>query len=247
MNNYMKADLLRIFKRIPRIIVLLIVYFILSSSLLTEQRNGGLNFISINTYIDLILPYLIPLIGMVELLAVYSDDYKAKTLQVAIGIGIPRRNVVLAKLLEMMILVLIDLFLFAAIAIGFGLAFQAELSGEQFGEIIIKMLSVWLHIIGYLSLTTIFMFLMQSTGIGAILFLVLSCNVLTFLIKALLSISFLANLHLAKFMLSAEISIFISRLYLSNFDTAAFLAILIYIIAGYVFTSLAFQKRELDF
>ena len=97
MHNYVMTDFRRIGKRLPRILLVLAVYsilFIINLVTLTQGTLDSVNFVIMTESFIGGMPLMI---GTIELIAVFSDDFKAKTMQVAIGIGIPRYKVVLSK------------------------------------------------------------------------------------------------------------------------------------------------------
>ncbi|MGL6269561.1 MAG: hypothetical protein ACRC2O_16625, partial [Chitinophagaceae bacterium] len=84
------------------IYAILIIVLVIASK---GQWNAVTFVLAVEQYIE----FLPVLIGLVELISVFTEDFKAKTMQVAIGIGSPRYRIVLSKLIEMMLLVLVDL------------------------------------------------------------------------------------------------------------------------------------------
>ena len=115
MLDYIIADYLRIIKRIPRIIgialfyIALIIYMLVKSSSKTATWNS-VSFVSaITTFTALFSLFL----GVFEFLAIFSDDFKAKTMQVAIGLGIHRSKIIASKMIEVAILLLTDILLLA--------------------------------------------------------------------------------------------------------------------------------------
>ncbi|MGL4284045.1 MAG: hypothetical protein ACRCSI_10700, partial [Eubacterium aggregans] len=95
--------------------------------------------------------FLTVMIGLVELLSVFSDDFKAKTMQVAIGLGIFRWCIVLCKLIEVMVLVLADLLIFALVVFIAAPFVRVAPNVQQVLEMMGNLFGVWLGIIGFSS------------------------------------------------------------------------------------------------
>jgi len=246
MRNYVLADLKRIIKRLPRIIVMAIIYAALLAVIYAAYKNLWTS-ITFVLYVEQYIAVLTTGLGLVELITVYADDFKAKTMQVAIGIGIPRRVVVLCKVIEAAVLTLIDLLLFALVAFAAGAVLHAGLETDQITEILISLLKVWLSVVSYVNLAMILMFFTQSTGPGTLLYLALSMGILNMLVSLLAGIEEIEFLHLDNYMLTTFIKTFTTRLMIGNFSAGALIGILVYIAIGYFLTVFLFRKRELEF
>lgn len=58
--------------------------------------------------------------GLLVFIAVFSMDFKAKTMQVAIGTGLSRAEVVLAKTVEVFVITVAGIFLFGVVELSAG-------------------------------------------------------------------------------------------------------------------------------
>ena len=88
-------------------------------------------------------------LGLFDILAVFSEDFKAKTMQVAIGRGVSRTQVVLTKLLDVAMVLLTDLVLFFVLTVGLSWGLGAPLTGSRLTQHVIDFLVQWLDGIGY--------------------------------------------------------------------------------------------------
>lgn len=247
MFNYLIADLRRIALRIPHALALIGIYAILVIMLIFGFNSEGWNSVSLVTMTIQYINFLTILLGLVELNAVFSDDFKTKTIQVAIGIGISRWRVILTKFLELAILVFVDIVVVLFIAIVCGGFMNAFPTYSQIVEIWSQLFSVWLGILGYMSLTMIIIFLMQGTGIATILYLALSSGIFNMVIGLLSSFEIFESLHLQKYTLTSLLGMFGSQLTLGSFNFSMFIGIIFYIAIGYGMAVAIFRKRELDF
>lgn len=246
MSNYICADLKRILFRLPRVIMTLLIYAIMLCVAAFTYYTGwsSINFVNnIQMYI-LMLPIML---GLVELIAVYSDDFRAKTMQVAIGLGISRAKVVCCKLIEVILLAAIDIAVLAVLILGTAVFLEAGLSVAQNRELLLALLMAGVIIVGYISLTMIVMFYNQGTGLGRIVYLALACGGVSSLIQLTALIDFLAPLRLDSLILTHFLDVGRARLLIGIFDVKCFIGILLYIVASTGVTIFLFRKRELEF
>lgn len=246
MSNYICADLKRILFRAPRIIMTLLIYAIMLCVAAFTYYTGwsSINFVNnIQMYI-LMLPIML---GLVELIAVYSDDFRAKTMQVAIGLGISRAKVVCCKLIEVILLAAIDIAVLAVLILGTAAFLEAGLSVAQNRELLVALLMAGVIIVGYISLTMIVMFYNQGTGLGRIVYLALACGGVSSLVQLTTLIDFLEPLRLDSLTLTHFLDVGRARLLIGIFDVKCFIGILLYIVASTGVTIFLFRKRELEF
>ncbi len=247
MNNYIRADLRRIVRRIPRIIILTIYFAVFAIFYIVAARKSSWNSVQFISLVQSFCSFLPPILGLIELICVYSDDFRAKTMQVAIGIGIPRRKVVMAKYIETAVLTFADLLIFVVLCVVLnaisGIVLRSDLVMEMFGEFLFG----WFAVLGYTGLTMILIFYMQGTGIATILYLILSTNLVQWLLQNITSLPAIRGLHLQNVLLSNALGNFRTKMIIGTFNFRSFITIIIYIVATYFITSAVFNKRELEF
>lgn len=246
MSNYILADLKRIMIRVPRLIMMLLVYAVLVIIIAVTYRVSW-NSVNFVLFIQKYISFLPIVLGMIELVAVYADDFKAKTMQVAIGIGLSRSRVVFCKQVELLVISILDLLIFAIIMLGGAFILDAGLTGAQVGELIVSLVMTSVTIISYTGLTMIVMFYSQGTGTGRIVYLALVTGLVAQVASLALSIKILAPLHLSSFTLEYALSVAKARLLLGSFDLKSFLTIAAYLVVSFILTSVLFKKRELEF
>ncbi|MDO4530430.1 MAG: hypothetical protein Q4C06_00480 [Bacillota bacterium] len=246
MINYICADLKRIMVRLPRVMMTLCVYAVLLIVVAVTYYTGwsSVNFIkNIQQYIGMVPVAL----GLIELIAVFSDDFKAKTMQVAIGLGISRTKVVLCKLIEMIVLAVVDAIIFAVLALGAAFILDAGLNPEQIREFGASISMMAISCVAYTSLTMIVMFYNQGTGLGRIVYLALSGGVVSLAITLIGLLKYLEALHLDSYTLTHFLSVAKARWVIGAPDIKPFIAILIYVAVSTAITAFLFRKRELEF
>lgn len=248
MLNYIFADLRRIVRRIPRAIAVTVIIAILAAVLVIYKSTSD-QFTSVAFVLGVkqYLGFLPVLIGLVEMMSVFTEDFRAKTMQVAIGIGIPRYQIVLSKIIEAMALVLCDLLVIAALTLIMAPVLSVSLNASQMLELSGSLLGIWLGVTAYISLTGILIFFTQGTGIATILYIALASGVINMIFGLIFSIEAIAGLQLQRITLTTMIKQFDANAALGIFNFSTFFGILIYILAGVGITVAVFQKRELEF
>lgn len=247
MLNYIGADIRRILTRIPRAIFMAVIYAVLVAIVITSRESGEFDSVAFVMTFGTFASVMPLAIGIVELVSIFSADFKAKTMQSAIGNGISRRHVVLSKLLEVIAILLIDMLLLAAIGFLMSGISSIHLTQEQTLEIFARLFSVWLRCCCLMSITMIIMFYSQGTGIAVIFYLLCAAGLLKKLFEVVLSIDFLKKLHLASFLPSSLADTFQTRMILGSFSVERFIGIALYMIAAYFVTVFLFKRRELEF
>ena len=248
MLRYIIADLKRILLRGPRTLALLFTYFFGIISMFGAHKSGNWNSVAMVSWMDQFTAIMLIMLGVIEIFAVYGDDFKAKSMQVAIGVGISRKKIVFSKMMEMVILVLVDIVVGVLIMIAFGCGvFHTEIRPEQVGEICAMYSAVWLYTMACASLAIVLAFVVQGTALSAILYLLFALGVVDGSIGALLNLKWIKELHLTQFQLTSLFDVFKARLILGTFRWGEFIGILIYLAIGFVATMLLFEKRELEF
>ena len=212
MHNYVMADFRRIGKRLPRIILVLVLYSILLIMTYVSSTQGTLDSVNFVIQAESYIGAMPLLIGIIELIAIFSDDFKAKTMQVAIGMGIPRYKVVLSKFYEMMIVVLMDAALLGLFIIICVMGFSIGLDGSQSAELIGQLWVMWLSVISYTSIASIIAFFMQSQGIAVLLYIVMAGGIMSQIMSLIFSIKAIEGFHLNRFLLTSFLDIFKTHL-----------------------------------
>ena len=246
MLNFIYADLRRIFFRVPRLIGTVLMYAALVLTLNISTLSGvtPVGFVSA---VSMFVGISAIVWGLFILIAVFADDFKAKTMQVAIGLGIPRSKIVIGKLLETVILTTFELsVLFLSILIA-SVFLKAGLNVSQVQELFICCCMAGINVISYISLTMILMFFTQSTGGGRVLYLALTSTMVFLAVDLLTSVEALERLHIAKLTLHNILEVGRVRWIVGTFDLRLFAGIILYVVLATILTIVLFRKRELEF
>ena len=250
MFNYIRADLYRIFHQVFRYIWVGLCIAILVAIQLTSAVKNDLNAIGFAASVHGCIVAAAVICGVGELAAVFSDDFRAKTMQIAIGNGVSRRHVVLAKLLEMIFLFLLDLLVLTLLLIlggvvVMGLSFTAHPIRQMLVEVFSSALTATLCA----DVTMILLFYTQKSGFAPILYLVLYVDPVNLILRSFLEYNEVAlRLHLGDFTMTSLVGAINTQLGLgASFPAKQIILMVIYIVAVYAITCAVFNKRELDF
>lgn len=267
MRNYIFADMKRIFRRVPHVIVMLIIYaaFVLAvylSHLFTGAVTGsGIadSFAEQGLDVQMFLPSLYSVImnvagfftavvGLLELIAVFSDDLKAKTMQVAIGVGISRSGVVLCKMIELLMLLVLDVAVIGLLGVGLGCMLGVPLSGQEVGDLFIHLgMGYIVANFAYACLTAVVVFASQSMTSAILTYLALSFYVVSGIIGMSSMVKVLEPLHLSRYTLSEVLDALNGMVESLRFNWTPVVGLLAYMVVSIGIAIFIFRKKELEF
>lgn len=256
MMNYMKADLTRIFKRIPHTVLILITLaafglaayiYVFVNNLLADPMLAELGLTgdpnAVFNGITYIAGYAAAMFGLFELIYVFSDDLKAKTAQVAIGVGVSKAKVVVSKFLELAVLLAVDMALVMGLSVAMSGILGSMMTAAQIGELartlVVDMLAGNL---AYSTLVFVLLFSTQSMTLAVLSFLALKFHLVSGLINMTQYVKPLQHLNLGSYTLSTMLGKAGASLAL-----IPVLAVIAYIGASLLATTLIYRKKELEF
>ena len=249
MKRYIIADLKRLVKRVPRWIIIglgivLPVIILCVMSITSDEPMTGSGYA---TSAKVALQFCGLLFGLFEISYIYGDDFKAKSMQIAIGSGISRRRIVNTKWVTTMIVVAFDLIALAIPLIITGFFTSHGFSATDIGGILLCGVSTWLTNISVVGVCAILIFAMQGTGLGVLLYLAIQFSLFEKILDMISSLCHIERFHLSSYELCSLNNVFAARLELGRIHFSSLLGILIYMAISFVLTVLIFRKRELEF
>lgn len=247
MLHYYLADLKRILTRIPRLLSLLAIYGLFAAILILMKDENFNSIIFMQMAVRCASIGLGFLLGIVELLAVFGEDFKARNMQVAIGLGIRRSTVVLVKWMEQMLLIFMDLVLYLLLVIFLGMVFRLNVILTQYRELLIVLVNIWIRLTCVTSLTMIFLFYIQSSNLAVLIFLIINSGLITQLLGLTDMVDGIKKLHISQYTLISMLGVLEARMQLGVASIGTVAAVLFYALAGYGITVYLFKKKELEF
>ena len=246
MGRYFRADMHRIFRRIPRYIVLALLLGLLGYIMYSATKED----ITIYQLVDVLVkavPYVSAAFGLIEYIYVFAEDFKAKTMQIAIGTGISRRKVVMTKWFECGFLCVVDYAVLIALIFAAGGINGISFAGDPAIDVYLLFLFGWIKTFVCIGFTMILVFRVQATTGGMLLYLALCAGVVKLLLETVLDINALKPLGLSSLLFSNLIDTARSRAILGTFSAPHIAGIVIYAVACSIAAWLLFKKRELEF
>ncbi|MDO4733429.1 MAG: hypothetical protein Q4B50_07965 [Bacillota bacterium] len=252
MMNYILADYRRILLRIPRLIFVGLFEIVLAFIVLHKWSGAGANYSSVDfiSSMDVWLFTLGPIIlGVVTLVNVFSDDFKSKTMQVAIGVGVTRFQVVAGKLIQSFLIFLTDIVLTCVLVTVLSMIVGVQLVPQQIYHLFVEFLYFLLWNTCWIGIVSILVFKLQGMLLPMLLYIFLNFSVVESLFRWITRSGpeLLSRLHLERYTLEYLLELFRSNLLMERFNIGAVIGILIYLGLSLYATYLVFRKQELDF
>lgn len=249
MNNYIKADLSRIMRKKSFLSIIsgYMFLFLLMIFIVYTPTFNMAEYISKSG--DFMGFYSI-IIGIPIFLSVYYDDFKSKSMQIAIGYGVPRYKVVLAKIVESFIIAILIGAVFGVITTVIPFLLKIPATNNQIIEIILNVGINTVKVIGYLSISTILVYYSQNAVWGIIVYILLSSSTIYMLFNLALGQDIIVNtfgdltknLYLSILISAKEDLLKDAALGLGNS-----IGIILYIVLPTIISIILFKKKELEF
>lgn len=252
MLNYIIADYKRIAGRIPRLFLVfayLVTYFLMVIITWNKARDS---YSSINLMAhtsDIIYSFGPLVIGLIVFITAFSYDFKAKTMQVAIGLGISRFKVIVAKLIQIALVTITDMILFAITLAILSFVTGIPLAPHQVYNVFVDMIYLVLMTCCSSSLVMFLMFKLQNMVMPMVAYTAVIVGSLRSLVKLISQAapSFIADLHLEDYTFEAFVGTFRTNLLMGRFQFAPLFGSFVIMALGIFICWLVFRKMELDF
>lgn len=243
MTRYILADIKRVLKRIPHWVIVALALIFFGSTGSGEGRTvADVVDSAKTTFIYACVPC-----GFLAIVFVLGDDLRAKTAQIAIGIGISREKVILSKWLECMVLAFIDeLILLFSTTIGVlinGIAFKASDWGELFLVLIMSVIATGV----YLALVFPIITVSGGTSVALLIYIFLSTGLINKGLGYLELVRPIQKLHIIGKTPTNLINVCRSRMILGNFAFAQWIGIILFLAVFLGVSILIYKKQELEF
>ena len=249
MNNYIGADLRRIFRKQSFLwafgafagcfAILLFIYFnpSFTAEMYVSKMTGFMSFFPL-------------VVGLLTFLSVYADDFKCRSMQIAIGYGMPRERIIFAKLLESAVLLLATAACMAVLLTAAPLLLGLTPTSQQTASLVLTAGAELLRALGYGAISAVAVFLTQNATGGSILYVLLSSKTVYIIATMLLGQDFLQSTvgDLTKYLYTVMLYTCKSN-FVQGEQTFICLifALLIYIALPTVISVVGFRKKELEF
>ncbi len=184
MRNCIKADILRVQRKKSYIIMTSIIMLIIVIAGIVALVKGGEKGESMfNTIITVGLGFNSLMLGIPVFNAVLGDDFKSRSMQAAIGRGLSREKLIYARLTEIIFIVVEAYLVFYLAILVFGLIAGVDIKviGSTMWDVSVGLLTI----IGFSTVSMIFVYWTQNGTLGLVSYILLGASVFDLLISSL--------------------------------------------------------------
>ena len=246
MKNFMSADLHRIMTKKIRVLLVALLAIIEVISVL-KGISGDKNTIEMTLEVGGLDIGYTCVIMLINIFIAYGDDIRAKSMQAALGMGLKRHQLVVAKWFDLSAVIILDM-LFLTIVQFIPLIVAGKLAGSfVVGQVIVNQISVTLAMILSMTLTMIILFQTQKAILGVLMYAYITFQISSSILSLAVSNKFVQRFQLWDIGAENQLSMFISKLWIGQFDIKNFLMVVLYFVIGFGVTIYLFRRKELDF
>ena len=189
-------------------------------------------------------------VGLFLFMSVYADDFKCKSMQVAIGYGIPRGRIILGKLLEITILLFCIAAIMSVLVVATSFVLGLAPNAQHLETLLVTILAEMFRALGYAAISTIPVFFSQNAVNGIILYVLLASKTVYIALTMILGQVFLINLvgDLTKYLYTTQL--YTAKTFLlenKSFYSTILSAVVCYVVIPTVISVMLFNKKELEF
>lgn len=249
MTNYLKADLRRILHKqsfLGSVGAFALLFAILVFIYLNPSFTAEMYVAKVTSF----LSFFPLVIGIFVFISVYADDFKCRSMQVAIGYGMPRSHIILAKLLESTILLFATAVIMGVLVLCAPVVLGLAPNTQQLMSLTLTMAAEMIRALGYLALSTIPVFFSQDAVGGIIAYVLLSSKTVYIVLSMVLGQELLVNTigNLTKYLYTVQLyTVKADLIGGAPFIFTFVAALLIYIVLPTVIAIIGFRKKELEF
>lgn len=249
MRNYVLADIKRICHK-KSFLAIVGAYMGLFLIMIFIYFNPSFTAAAYVAKTTTFLSFFLLFVGLLVFLSVYYDDFKSKSMQIAIGYGMSRYKVVLSKVMDSILLLFVTVFCIGIIILIIPAILGLSLSGAQIVELVASIIVEVLRAIGYICISAIPVFYTQNAVNGTIFFVLLSSKTIMILLTMILGQDILVNTvgdlmqYLYTSMLYNTRNMFVQE---GTVSITLFGALTLYIVLPVILSILSFRKKELEF
>ena len=195
MGNCFKADLIRLHKKTSMIVFMCIQIFMFVAFFFATH------FLA-KYYGDESVPAEVAggagaaglFIGIPAYLAAIKDDFKSRSMQVAVGFGIPRSRIVICRFLEVCMIFAEICVIQTVLGFVFGMAF-----GYDMGQVTHDLINMWIDLIpmfSHMAIAFLVVYASMNHTLGLVIYIVLELGVVNIIFSLITLVPFLKDLKI---------------------------------------------------
>lgn len=248
MINYIRADLYRIFKD-KKFIMTLALYVAMFMGLIYMGKKNFQESMDLVGFTNILIRMSFLYIGMLVFYLVYGMDLKAKTSHQALGRGMKRRSLILAKLL---VLIIMLAFMFAGLilTVYLGSVFLGVgLDKPSFKLLGYNVLTEFMKTLIYFSISSILVFKSENPITAMSGYVLLASGIIGSLINIILSSSTVIDLigDQSGLLLGSLSNSFLQGLMTGSVGAKTLAVGLGYLVVSNLLAMILYRKNELEF
>ncbi|MCR5586374.1 MAG: hypothetical protein K6F77_02445, partial [Lachnospiraceae bacterium] len=242
--NCIAADLRRVLRKKTFIIMLVIVALLNIGAAIPAVLAHGAEESSAKfaLIIGALNQFTGIFIGIPVFLAVFSDDFKSRAMQTAIGFGLSRAKLIVCRFLEVVLLIA-ECYVVLSIVV-FVMKIIAGADMNAFTGIMKNLWLTEIEVLCHCSVCMIIVYIMQNAVLALVSFILLMSGFLDGIVMAIEMIPFLKEHNIKPSCLFANYSLSEAVSGKAYFWPIVFVA---YIIVPIIITMIVFRKKELEF
>ena len=252
MLNYIHADYKRILTRRPHIVLMILFEAIFVGYILHAWSKAAGNFTSVsflssaNTFFGFWFQFVVCLVVFIQ---TFNFDFRAKTIQVALGIGVSRLKVILSKLIQVVLVMLTDFIVTLVVLYILSFVMGIYLNFQQVSYLFLTGMGVITLVSCSIALLMPLIFRTQNMVLALIGYFILVPGFHSSLVRMLtyLSPDSLKNLQLDRYFHDSCINLLSTNAIQGAFQLWPLIGTIAWFALGIYLTWLAFRKMELDF
>lgn len=248
MLNYIHADIKRIISK-KSFLIFILINIVLFEAIVFITSHGQFDAIAYVNVISLVVAMMPIIIGIYIFSVVYMDDLRSKSIQSAIGFGFKRSEIILVKFINNIILTLITLVLMYAVIVLTGFGYKLDLNAKMLMMMFKMLLSGGLNILLYSSIASLVVYGLQKTAMSMTVFILLITNTVYLILSLILEHDTVVNLigNQTKFLPSMLLTSFSNGIISNHIESYVIIAIVFYLVFSFIFATLLFRHKELEF
>lgn len=244
MSRYIAADMGRILKKVSHWILVAIILYIISDSSRVSTLETGFDMA---TMLKASFKYIPVPCGFLAILYVFGEDFKGKTAQIAIGIGISRVKVVLAKWIETLLLTFIDGLIWISGSVITSALTNGAITPDVIPGILLTGLMSVIATGTYIAFVMILMIPTRGTTLALLIYIFMSTGLIAKALGYLVIFKPVQKLQIISLLPTNLIDLCRSRMILGSFATVQWLELIAETALFLIITILIYRKQELEF
>ena len=243
MSKYIIADVKRVLKIVSYwIIVILMIWF--CSSFAT---TGGVTSIDMVDAVKTLFVYACVPCGFLEIIYILGEDLKARKAQIAIGVGVSKGKVIIAKWIECIIIATIQQGLLLLAVFLYALKENAAFSASDWREVILVVIMSIVTTGVYLALVFPIITAAGGTSLAMVIYIFLSTGLINKGLSYLELLRPIQRLHIIGKTPTNLINVCRSRMVLGTFALGQWIGVVLFIVAFLGLSVFIYQRQELEF